>query len=163
CHQHLEPRPEPGPVPDRANRRLPVAWLDQPTGAPGISARQTASSARGHRGSPPTRGRAGAWHGRSSPSAWWSRQTNTSLKMRRAGALVERLGDGSQTRVEWPGETLRDFMLFDVLMHEIGHHLIQQYTGKRTARVARTREHEAFAELFARQCRQAYLAQEAAR
>jgi hypothetical protein len=40
-----------------------------------------------------------------------------------------------------------------VLMHEVGHHLIQQYKGKRRARVARTRDHEAFADGFARRCR----------
>lgn len=55
--------------------------------------------------------------------------------------------------VSWPATTLRDYMLFDVLMHEIGHHLLQQYTGKRMARVARTKDHEAFADLFAQQCR----------
>jgi hypothetical protein len=47
-------------------------------------------------------------------------------------------------------------MLFDVLLHEIGHHLIQQYRGKRTARVARTRDHEACADRFALQCRLLY-------
>jgi hypothetical protein len=77
-------------------------------------------------------------------------------RMRRAGAIVERVGQGSQTRIVWPGETLRDFMLFDVLIHEIGHHLIQQYKGKRPARVARTRDHETFAERFAYRCRLAY-------
>ena len=60
---------------------------------------------------------------------------------------------GAHALVSWPGKTLRDFMLFDVLMHEIGHHLIQQYKGKRRARVARTRDHEAFAAHFARRCR----------
>jgi hypothetical protein len=45
-------------------------------------------------------------------------------RLRRAGALVERFDSGAQTSVTWPGDTLRDFMLFDVLMHEVGHHLI---------------------------------------
>lgn len=77
-------------------------------------------------------------------------------KLRRAGALVESTGTGAYTIVWWPDTTLRDFMLFDVLMHEIGHHVIQQYTGKDRARVARTKDHEAFADRFAIQCRLAY-------
>jgi hypothetical protein len=75
-------------------------------------------------------------------------------RLRAAGALVE--VEGIQSVVVWPGETLREFMLFDVLMHEIGHHMIQQYKGKRPARVVRTRDHEAFAACFARRCRQIY-------
>jgi hypothetical protein len=71
-----------------------------------------------------------------------------------AGALVE--GGELQSVVTWPGETLREFMLFDVLMHEVGHHLIQQYKGKRPARVARTKDHEAFAARFGRRCRLLY-------
>ncbi len=78
-----------------------------------------------------------------------------SERLRAAGALVE--AAGLQTLVAWPGETLRQFMLFDVLMHEIGHHMIQQYKGKRLVRVLRTRDHEAFAAQFARRCRRIYL------
>jgi hypothetical protein len=74
----------------------------------------------------------------------------------RAGAVVEEWADGTLTVVSWPGKTLRDFVLFDVLMHEIGHHLIQQYKGKRPARVVRTRDHEALADEFARRCRLLY-------
>jgi hypothetical protein len=75
-------------------------------------------------------------------------------RLRVAGAAVE---EGVlQTVVTWPGSALRDFMLFDVLMHEIGHHTIQQYKGKRSARLLRTREHEALADRFARRCRQLY-------
>jgi hypothetical protein len=66
---------------------------------------------------------------------------------------VESCDDGGATIVSWPSTTLRAFMLFDVLMHEIGHHLIQHYKGKRPARVARTRDHEAFADAFAQRCR----------
>jgi hypothetical protein len=76
-------------------------------------------------------------------------------RLRLAGALLTE--EGLQTLVVWTGETLRQFMLFDVLMHEIGHHVIQQYKGKRPARVVRTRDHEAFAAHFARRCRQIYL------
>jgi hypothetical protein len=78
-------------------------------------------------------------------------------RLRKAGAGVEIAAGGRQTTVTWPAGTLRDFMLFDVLMHEIGHHLIQQYTGKRTARVVRTRDHEAFALQFAHRCRLLYV------
>lgn len=79
-------------------------------------------------------------------------------RMRGAGATVTLVGHGSQTIVAWPDDTLRDFMLFDVLMHEIGHHRIQQYKGNRSARVMRTRDHEASADHFARQCRAQYAA-----
>jgi hypothetical protein len=72
--------------------------------------------------------------------------------------LLEEWDNGTLTVVTWPGATLRDFMLFDVLMHEIGHHLIQQYKGKRPARVVRTRDHEAFADRFAERCRLLYSA-----
>jgi hypothetical protein len=74
-------------------------------------------------------------------------------RLTRAGATVELVAAGQQTRVVWPGHTLRDFMLFDVLLHELGHHLLQQYTGKRRARIARTRDHEAFADAFAERAR----------
>jgi hypothetical protein len=78
-------------------------------------------------------------------------------RLEQAGALVERAMAGGATRVEWPGTTLRDFMLFDVLMHEIGHHMVQQYTGKRRARVLRTKDHEAFADRLAARCRTTFL------
>ena len=77
-------------------------------------------------------------------------------KVCRAGASVESIIETTQTIVSWPGDTLRDFMLFDVLMHEIGHHLLQHYKGKRRQRVARTTDHEAVAERFAMRCRLLY-------
>lgn len=77
-------------------------------------------------------------------------------KVCRAGARVESISETTQTIVSWPGDTLRDFMLFDVLMHEIGHHLLQHYKGKRRKRVARTADHEALAERFAVRCRLLY-------
>lgn len=82
--------------------------------------------------------------------------TKVRRRLRRAGALVEIPDDGVYTLVEWPGNTLREFVLLDVLMHEIGHHLIQHYKGKRRDRVARTRDHEAFADHFSRRCRSLY-------
>jgi hypothetical protein len=48
-------------------------------------------------------------------------------------------------------------MLFDGLMHEVGHHLIQQYTGKRGDRVMRTVDHERRADAFAARCREVWL------
>ncbi|MEM7349591.1 MAG: hypothetical protein AAF657_02220 [Acidobacteriota bacterium] len=77
-------------------------------------------------------------------------------QLQAAGALLEPLE--ASTLVEWPGDTLRDFMRIDVLMHEVGHHLLQQHKGKRLARVARTRDHEAFADTLARRCRAIYQA-----
>lgn len=77
-------------------------------------------------------------------------------RLLRAGAVIQIESGGPCVDVAWPDETLRDFMLFDVLMHEVGHHLIQQYKGKRMLRVARTKDHEAFADRFAYKCRLAY-------
>ena len=77
-------------------------------------------------------------------------------KVCRAGAQVESISEPSQTIVSWPADTLRDFMLFDVLMHEIGHHVLQHQKGKRRERVARTADHEALAERFAVRCRLLY-------
>lgn len=74
-----------------------------------------------------------------------------------AGATVELSDDGMRCIVDWTEENLRNFMLFDVLMHEIGHHLVQQFKGKRKAQVLRTGDHENSARLFASQCRKAYL------
>ncbi len=75
-------------------------------------------------------------------------------RLRTAGSLIEQL-DGNAILAHWPGDSLRWFMLFDVLMHEVGHHLLQHHKGKRLARVARTSDHEAFAAAFARRCREA--------
>lgn len=51
--------------------------------------------------------------------------------------------------VEWPGDSLRRFMLSHVLAHEIGHHLLQHERRLRGERAARTRDHEARAEAVA--------------
>ena len=45
------------------------------------------------------------------------------------------------------GEPLRDFMRFDVLLHEIGHRLLQHGVRK-VGKVRRRSDHERFAELF---------------
>lgn len=77
-------------------------------------------------------------------------------RLRDAGAIVDI--QPSATVVDWPEGTLAEFMLFDGLMHEVGHHLIQHHTGKRTARVMRTADHERAAERFAAACREAWAA-----
>ncbi|MGA2588611.1 MAG: hypothetical protein ABSH32_01725 [Bryobacteraceae bacterium] len=73
----------------------------------------------------------------------------TRRSLERTGALLTMLPDAGATIVDWPEETLRRFMLEEVLLHEIGHHVLQQHTGKRPVRIARTRDHEAFAARFA--------------
>jgi hypothetical protein len=92
---------------------------------------------------------------RVSPWTFAGQPSEESLRrIRDAGAIVD-IGP-TATIIDWPGETLAEFMLFDGLMHEVGHHLIQHHTGKRTARVARTADHERAAERFAAACRTAW-------
>lgn len=79
-------------------------------------------------------------------------------RLERAGAAID--SGPAVTRIEWPGRSLADFMLFDGLMHEIGHHLIQHHKGKRLARLMRTADHERRAGLFADACRQAWVARQ---
>ena len=78
-------------------------------------------------------------------------------QIQRAGAVIEAQPDIEVTVVDWPGDSLRDFILLDVLLHEVGHHILQHNKGKRTKRVARTRDHEAFARLFVERCRALWL------
>ena len=73
----------------------------------------------------------------------------------RAGAVVATDRSAGTTIVEWPGASLATFLLFDVLLHEIGHHVLQHSKGKRLVRIARTRDHEAFAARFAERYRAA--------
>jgi len=68
-------------------------------------------------------------------------------RLERAGARVTSGQAG--TRVDWPGDTLRDFMLFDGLMHEIGHHMIQHAAHKHRTRAMRTADHERRADAHA--------------
>lgn len=84
-----------------------------------------------------------------------SKETVESLE--RAGAVVVEYPRIGATIVEWPGDSLRDFMIVEVLLHEIGHHVLQHHKGKRNARIARTRDHEAFARAFAARYRPAWL------
>ena len=78
-------------------------------------------------------------------------------RLERAGAVVTRLTDVGATLVDWPQDTLRRFMLEHALLHELGHHVLQHYKGKRPLRVARTRDHEAFAARFAEKQRAALM------
>jgi hypothetical protein len=80
-----------------------------------------------------------------------------------AGASVTRLPGGTATRVDWPEGTLQRFMLDEVLLHELGHHVAQHHKGKRPARTIRTQDHETLAARFAAEQRQALRAKEGAR
>ena len=64
-------------------------------------------------------------------------------------AVVSRMPHLGATLVDWPADTFRRFMLEEVLLHELGHHVLQHHKAKRLARIARTKDHEAFAALFA--------------
>ena len=70
-------------------------------------------------------------------------------RLGQAGAVLTRLTDVGATLVDWPQDTLGRFMSEQVLLHELGHHVLQHHKGKRPARIARTRDHEAFAARFA--------------
>ena len=70
-------------------------------------------------------------------------------RFKRFGATVTIQPAPQITTVEWPQDSLKRFMLEGVLLHELGHHVLQQYKGKRLVRTARTRDHEAAAERFA--------------
>jgi hypothetical protein len=77
-------------------------------------------------------------------------------ELQQCGAQIETSDDGLRNIISWDENGLRDYMLFEVLMHEVGHHLIQHFKGKRKAQVMRTADHEQAAELFARKCRALY-------
>lgn len=76
------------------------------------------------------------------------------VRLTHAGARLA-LADPERPEVvvDWPGTTLRDFYLDEVLLHELGHHALQHSSGKRAPPQARTKDHEAFAERFARTAR----------
>ena len=75
-------------------------------------------------------------------------------RLRRAGAEILITGGSTQSIIAWPEDTLRRFMLFDVLLHEVGHHVLQHERRAPTGRIVRTRDHEAFADRFARRWRE---------
>ncbi|MFG2039951.1 hypothetical protein [Dactylosporangium sp. NPDC048998] len=76
-------------------------------------------------------------------------------RLERAGARVAE--GAAATRVDWPGGALRDFVLFDGLMHEIGHHAVQHAANKRTPAM-RTADHERRADAFAARARASWAA-----
>lgn len=76
-------------------------------------------------------------------------------RLERAGATVTAGLTGAL--VDWPGGTLRDFMLFDGLMHEIGHHRVQHAARKRRTAAMRTADHERRADAYAVRARQAWV------
>jgi hypothetical protein len=78
-------------------------------------------------------------------------------RLERAGAVLTVLTDVAATLVDWPRDALRRFMLEEVLLHEIGHHVLQHHKGKRRERIARSRDHEAFATRFANKLRVALM------
>ena len=82
---------------------------------------------------------------------------DVAYRLERAGAVVTRLAEVGATLVDWPSDTLRRFMLEEVLLHELGNHVLQHDKGKRSERIARTRDHEAFAVRFADKHRLALL------
>lgn len=73
-------------------------------------------------------------------------------RLTEAGAMLAERAAG--VTVTWPDDTLRKFMLFGVLLHEVGHHILQFHKGKRSVRVVRSRDHEVFAENFVRRHRE---------
>lgn len=70
-------------------------------------------------------------------------------RLAEAGARVEDY-EGGGVAVHWTETALRDFLLLNVLLHEIGHHVLQHESRRPAVRGARTRDHEAFADRFAR-------------
>jgi len=77
------------------------------------------------------------------------------LRFKRAGAVVTVQPEIGATIVDWPQDTLRWYILEDVVLHELGHHVLQHHKAKRSVRVARTKDHEAFAARFAARQREA--------
>lgn len=74
-------------------------------------------------------------------------------RMELCGAGIESVAENTQTVVHWSSSALKYFMLFEGLMHELGHHMMQQYSGKRNTQIIRTVDHEKFAAMFVHRCR----------
>jgi len=77
-------------------------------------------------------------------------------RLTRAGALIA--AGATATRVDWPPGTLRDFLLLDGLMHEIGHHTVQHAANRRRTPAMRTADHERRADALAVRARTAWTA-----
>ena len=68
----------------------------------------------------------------------------------RHGASVHVDQSRSQTTVYWTPNGLKSYLLYEVLAHEIGHHILQHNKGKRQAQIRRRFDHEACADLYSR-------------
>ena len=66
-------------------------------------------------------------------------------RLARAGAEVNVDRRSCLTVVTWPADCLRDFMLQDVLLHELAHHLLQVRRVTPSIPAARASDHEAYA------------------
>ena len=56
---------------------------------------------------------------------------HNALQFIRSGADMEYRESPATTIIDWPKDTLREFMLFDVILHEVGHHILQHNKGKK--------------------------------
>jgi hypothetical protein len=66
-------------------------------------------------------------------------------RLQRAGACVSMDRRSCLTVVTWPAHSLRDFMLRDVLLHELAHHVLQVRRARPAVPMARRGDHEAVA------------------
>jgi hypothetical protein len=67
---------------------------------------------------------------------------------RRHGAQIEIDVHRGQTSVTWHEQGLKQYLLYDVLAHEFGHHAVQRRCGKFLATTCRKSDHEAQADLY---------------
>jgi hypothetical protein len=65
--------------------------------------------------------------------------------LRRAGAQVSVDYRSCLSVVTWPAQCLRNFVLYDVLPHELAHHLLQVRHARSLATATRAADHEAVA------------------
>jgi hypothetical protein len=66
-------------------------------------------------------------------------------RLSQAGAEVSMDRRSCLTIVTWPVDRLRDFMLQDVLLHELAHHVLQVRRGTQAIPTTRASDHEAYA------------------
>jgi hypothetical protein len=66
-------------------------------------------------------------------------------RLTQAGAEVSMDCRSCLTIVTWPADRLRNFMLQDVLLHELAHHLLQVRRVTRAIPTTRASDHEAYA------------------
>lgn len=85
------------------------------------------------------------------PAAPWRLPVSARDEARAMAAYGARLDAASGLiLVSWSPAALRDYWLFEVLLHELGHHRLQHHKGQRRRRIARSRDHEAAASAFGR-------------